>query len=123
MADFTLLCAQRVVVDLSFYVDSGLDVRCGKVSIYKCAEGGHTDGGGLHQPSVTVDAGSLVEPALLQRRVGPHTDEVVAAVVHILRHVIHLRGIAARLATHIVAVEPHAGIAEDAVELQQQVLA
>lgn len=40
-----------------------------------------------------------------------------------LRHVIHLRGIAARFRAHIVAVEPNAGIAEDAVELQQQVLA
>ena len=112
-----------MVVHFCLNVNGGLVVRRFQVGIDKRAERSHTDGGGLHEPCVAVDAGSLVKPALFQRRIGPHTDEVIAAVVHILRHVIHLRGIAARLATHIVAVEPHAGIAEDAVELQQQVLA
>ena len=27
----------------------------------------HTDGGGLHEPCVTVDTGSLIEPSLFQR--------------------------------------------------------
>ena len=31
------------------------------------AEGSHTDGGGLHEPCVTVDTGSLIEPSLFQR--------------------------------------------------------
>ena len=114
---------QRMVVHLGLYRDHRLVVGFLQVGIDKRAEGSHADSRRFHQPGIAVDAGTLVEPALLERGVGPHTDQVVAAIVHIFRHVVHLCGIAAGLGAHIEAVEPHAGIAEDAVEPQGDVLA
>ena len=114
---------KRMVVDLRLYTDDGRGIGSIQHRIDKGAEGSHADGSRLQQPRITVDTRSLIEPPFFQRGICPHTDKVVAAIVHILRHVIHLCGIAARLRTQIEAVEPHTGITEDAVKPQGDVLA
>ena len=116
-----LFCLEAAVAHLGFYGDGG--VWLFNVGIYEGAKGRHADGSGLHQPCITVDTCTLVEPSLLESGVSAHADEIVAAVVHIFRHIVHLSGIAAGLGAHVEAVEPHAGVAEDAVELQHDALA
>ena len=108
---------------LRLYVNHRLVVGRLKVGIHKGAERCHTHRSSFHQPCVAIDACSLVEPALLQGSVGSHADQVVAAIVHVFRHVIYLCSIAARLHTHIESVKPYAGIAENAIELQVYVFA
>ena len=76
---------------------------------------------GLFEPDVAVDACPLVEPTFLKGGVGPYTDEVVAAVVHVLGDVVYLGGVSAGFGAHVEAVEPHLGVAEDAVEAEQDV--
>ena len=111
---------QRGIGQLCLHMDGGRGVRCCQLGIGKRAEGRHADRRRLQQPCVAIDAGTLVEPALLQRGIGTDADQVVAAHVRILRHVVHLGGIAAGFLAQPEAVEPHLGMAEDAVELQQQ---
>ena len=89
----------------------------------KGAERCHMYRGGLVEPDVAIDACTLVEPTFFQGGIGTDAHQVVAAVVQVFADVIHLRGIAAGLAAQVEAVDPHAGIAEDAVELQIDVLA
>ena len=72
---------------------------------------------GLGQPDVAVDAGALVEPALLHRGVDAHSDDVVAAVVEIIRDVVARRDVAARLFANEKAVHKHPGVAVDAVKI------
>ena len=71
---------------------------------------------------MSVYAGSLVEPTLLQSGIGANADEVLSAVVEVLGDVIDLGRIAAWLMSEVEAVHPYAGVAEYAVELQPQVL-
>ena len=68
-----------------------------------------------------VDAGSFIEPSLFKGGVSAYADDVVAAVIEIFGDVIDLGGIAARLVSEVEAVDPYAGVAEYAVELQPKV--
>ena len=118
-----LLCLQRIVVYLRLDMKNGFIVRLLQVSPDKSSEGSHAHGCRFQQPCIAVDACPFVEPALLERSISAHADQVVAAVVHIFRHVVHLRGVTAGLRAHVETVEPHAGIAEYTVELQGDMLA
>ena len=91
--------------------------------IDKGAEGCHTDLSHFLQPHITINASTFVEPALLQRSVGTHADQVRFTILHIGRDVIHLRRIAAGFSTHIEAIKPYTGIAEDAIKAQHEALA
>ena len=70
-----------------------------------------------------VNARTFVKPALFQRGIGTDTHQVLAAIVQILRDVIHLRGIAAGLMPQVKTVHPNTGIAEYPVKLQPDMLA
>ena len=121
-----IVCGSQPVV-----FHRGLDVQhgpgeiacCGKVRMDEGAERNHMHRGRLAEPDMPVNAPALVEPAFFQRGVGTDAKQVLAAVVQILRDVIHLRGIAAGLVPQVETVDPHAGVAEDAVELQPEMLA
>ena len=122
--------AQREVAFLSGIVAyAGLDGQRGlrvgflQVGIDEGAEGLHVHGLRAVEPHVAIDAGTLVEPTLLERCIDAHAHQVRVAVVQVFGHVIHLRNVAALLATQVEAVHPDAGVAEDAVELQFEVLA
>ncbi len=73
----------------------------------------------LDQPGVAVDARPLVEPAFELRGVGPHHQDVAAAVAGDVGHVVGEAGIAAGLAAEVVAVEPDHAVAVHAVELDR----
>ena len=91
--------------------------------MHEGAEGGHANLRALHQPNITVDARAFVKPPFFQGGVGAYADKVLAAVVHVFGHVVHLGGVAARLAAHVEPIEPHAGVAENTIEPQADVLA
>ena len=93
------------------------------LSVNEGAERCHTHRRRLHQPRITVNACPFIEPTFLQCGVGPHTDQVVASVVHIFGHVVILGGVAAGLRAEIEPVEPNPGVAENAVEPQGDMLA
>ena len=112
-----------MIVHLGIHMNGRRGVRGIEVGVDKGAEWSHTDSSRLDEPRVTIDAGTLIEPAFFERSVGSYTNKILTAIVYIFGHIIHLRGIAAGFGTHIEAVEPYAGIAEDAVKLQGNVLA
>ena len=112
-----------MIVHLGIYMNGRRGVGRGEVGVDKGAEWSHADSSRLDKPRVTIDAGTLIEPAFFERSVGSYTNKILTAIVYIFGHIIHLRGIAAGFGTHIEAVEPYAGIAEDAVKLQGDVLA
>ena len=87
-----------------------------QVGANECAERCHADLSRFLQPHIAIDAGSLIKPALLERGISPHTDQVVATIIHIWGDIIDLRHIAAGFGTHIEAVEPHLRISEDTIE-------
>jgi hypothetical protein len=62
----------------------------------------------------------LVEPALAAGGVDPHDDDVVGAVIDDVGDIVFERRIAAQVAAQIVAMERHHGVAEHAVEPQDQ---
>ena len=119
----TLAGRQQVVLHLCLHRQRRLVVGLLQRGVDKRAEGCHTHGCLLLQPYVAVDACTLVEPALFERGIGTHTDQVVLTIFNIRCDVIHLRGIAAGLRTHIKTVEPHLCVPEDAVEAQLQLFA
>ncbi len=84
------------------------------------AVGGDVQGRGLRQPDVAVDARALVVPALLQRGVDAHRDDVVAAVVEVVADVVARAEVAARLVADEEAVHEDARVAVDAVELDRR---
>ena len=87
------------------------------------AKGCYADGRRLLEPHVAIDACTFVEPALFQRGVGTDADQVVATIINIRCDVVDLCDVAAGFRTHVEAVEPHLGVAEDAVEAQLEALA
>ena len=123
MAHFTLLSGQRVIVHLRLHIYGNLVVGLFQIGIDECPKRRHAYGSRFHQPCIAIDTSSLIKPAFFECGIGTDANQVVAAVVYIFRHVIHLRGIAAGLGAHVKAIEPNAGIAEDAVELQGNMLA
>ena len=112
-----------MVVHLGLDMNGGGGIRTLEVGIDKGPKRCHTDGCRLQQPCITVDACTLVEPAFLERGIGTDTDEVVAAIVHIFRHIVYLRGVAAGFHTEPESVEPYVSISENTVELQGYMLA
>ena len=93
-----------------------------EVSIYEGAKWCYTDSGCFHQPCVSIDAGTFIEPSLLQCCVCPHTNKVVTSIIDIFCYVIHLSCIATGLSTHIEAIEPDACITEHTIELERDML-
>ena len=114
---------QGVVADGGFHGDVGLLMARSQPAVYKNAEGSHMHGRCLLQPYMPINAGAFVEPALLERSVHADGDKVLAAVIQILRDVIHLSGIAAGLVPQPETVHPDVGTAENAVEAKGEVKA
>ena len=112
-----------MVGHVGLHMHDGLAERGLQVGIDKGTKGRHTHLSRLLEPHVAIDACTLIEPSLFKRGVRPYTDQVVTTIVNIRCDVIHLRHIAARLRTHIEAVEPYSRVTEDAIEAQHQVLA
>ena len=123
LADGALNVVQRAVVDLCFDHDNSLVVRLADIGMDEGTVVGNCHWSPLVEPRITVDAGSLVEPALLHRRVGTHADGIVATVIGVVGDVINLRGITTGFRSHIHTVEPHLRSTEDAVETQREPLA
>ena len=118
-----LLRLHRAVRHLRLHMQQGLLVRRLHVGPDKGSKRGHADCCRLQEPCVAIDASPFVEPPLLQRSISPDAQQVVTTIVHILRHVVNLCGIATGLCAHIEAIEPHTGIAKYAVQLYTDVLA
>ena len=97
-------------------------VRYGELRIYECSERRHIHLRSLVEPYVAVYSRSLVEPSFLDARIGADADEILAAVVQILRNIVCLSRIAALLMAEIKAVDPDLRVAENAVELQPDML-
>ena len=91
--------------------------------MHKGAEGFYVNGCRAVQPHMAINAGTLVEPTLFERSVHAHTDEIRVTVVQVFGDVERLRDVATLFTTEIKTVHPDTGIAEDAVELQLEVLA
>ncbi len=123
LRDFALLSCQTTVVYFCLDGEQGLGKGCLQLGMDERAEGGYADLSGLLEPHVAIDACTLVEPALLERGIGTDADEVVATIINIRCDVVNLCDIAAGFRTHVETVEPHLGVAEDAVEAQLEVLA
>ena len=68
---------------------------------------------------MTIDAGAFVEPALGQRCVGAHEQNIRAAGVDVVAHIEIERRIAAFIDAETVAVEDHHRVAIDTVELDR----
>ena len=100
-----------------------LGERCLQVGMHEGAEGFYMNRGGSVQPYMAIDARTLVEPAFLERSVHAHTDEIRVTVVQVFGDIERLRDVATLFTTQIKTVHPDAGVAEDAVELQLEVLA
>ena len=115
-----IVCESQPVI-----LHRGLNVQHGLTEVSFLGENGrnkgternHMERGRFVEPDVAVNAGPFVKPALFQRGIGTDTHQVFATIIQVLRDVIHLRGIAAGLITQVETVDPHAGIAENAVEL------
>ena len=67
---------------------------------------------------MTIDSGSLIEPAFLECRIHSDADHVLTAIVQVFGNIIILRSISARLVAEIETVHPHPRVAEDAVVLK-----
>ena len=117
-----LLCLQTAVRHLGLDTQHHHVVRFLQFCIDKRPEGSHAHLGRLLQPHIAVDAGTFVEPALLQRGIGTYADQVILPVFHIRSDVVHLSGIATGFRAHVEPVEPHLRRTEDAVETQHQSL-
>ncbi len=75
---------------------------------------------GFHQPDVAVDACALVKPAFVLGGIHAHHQNVFATVVGEVRYVVAEWRVAAQVASEIVPVERHDGVAEHAVEFDRQ---
>ena len=77
----------------------------------------------LNQICVAIDTGTFIVPALLGHGIATHSNDVVATIVQVFRHVVLLRGIATGFSTQIETIAEHLGIAEYAVEADADGLA
>ena len=116
-----VLACVSVVINRDLRGHFGFRVRCGGQIAHcccnECAVMSHMHRAGLGKPHMSIDPGSLVEPAFLDGGVGAHHQNVGAAVVEVVACIVVKAGVAAVFRAQVETVQPHLGVAINSVEL------